>query len=164
MTMFFLFLSPCTGFQFEKRKRKRNRTDCKLSCLSTVSSLELVHNSLLTIDNWPLPLPLCYHWYLSVTYCWDLTTNSPASATMLSLVLVRNILLRLDHNLSSLCHYAITGTCPHYLVDLLHVYIPSRQLLSTSDGKMFRLLTFKPKHNGKTILLFSRSLYVEQTP
>ena len=57
---------------------------------------------------------------------------------------------RIDYTLSSLCHSALTGTGPHYLSDLLHVYyIPSRQLCFSSDDKILWLPTFKTEHSDQ---------------
>ena len=66
----------------------------------------------------------------------------------------------IDYKLSSLCHSAVTGTGSQYLSDLLLVYIPSRQLRSSSDDKILRLPTFKTKHSCQRSFL-SRPLHLE---
>ena len=55
---------------------------------------------------------------------------------------------RIEYMLSALCHSFFSDTAPVYLSDLLRVYSPSRQLLSSSDSKTLRIPPTKTKTSG----------------
>jgi hypothetical protein len=56
---------------------------------------------------------------------------------------------RIDYKLCSMCFAVISSTGPEYLSELLNIYIPSRQLRSASDTRMFKIPLFKTKTNGQ---------------
>jgi hypothetical protein len=56
---------------------------------------------------------------------------------------------RVKHKVSSICHVSLSGTRPTYLSELLHCYIPSMQLRSSSDNKMLRIPTVRTKGFGQ---------------
>ena len=45
---------------------------------------------------------------------------------------------RIDHQLSCLCPSAVTSAGTQYLADLLNIYLPSRQLRSSSDARIVK--------------------------
>ena len=45
--------------------------------------------------------------------------------------------------------FSVNDTSPEYLSQLLTIYIPSHQLHSTSDTRLFRIPSFKTKTNGQ---------------
>ena len=58
---------------------------------------------------------------------------------------------RIIYKCCCLCFKVLTGDAPAYLSDLLHVYVPSRTLLSSTDTRIFRLPNHCPnrKQHGK---------------
>ena len=56
---------------------------------------------------------------------------------------------RIEYKLASLCFRSIEGTGPQYLSDLINLYIPSRELRSSSDTRMLRIPTFRMTSNGQ---------------
>ena len=56
---------------------------------------------------------------------------------------------RIEYKLSTFCHSFFSGTAPEYLSTLLHVYVPSRQLRSSSDSKLLRIPHVKTKSFGQ---------------
>ena len=46
---------------------------------------------------------------------------------------------RIEYKLSVLCHQYFSGYAPSYLSDILHVYVPSRDLRSSSDLRLLRV-------------------------
>ena len=56
---------------------------------------------------------------------------------------------RIDYKLCSMCFAVISSTGPEYLSELLNIYIPSRQLRSASDTRLFKIPLFKTKTNGQ---------------
>ena len=61
--------------------------------------------------------------------------------------------MRIDYKASSLCFKILESTAPSYLFDLfkirLHVYTPSRQLLSSSDDRLFRVPHIRTESYGQ---------------
>ena len=58
---------------------------------------------------------------------------------------------RIMYKVACMCFSAINGSGPAYLSELLHVYIPSRSLRSSSDTRMTRMLEiqqYKRKNNN----------------
>ena len=53
---------------------------------------------------------------------------------------------RIEYKLSVVCHLFFSGKAPAYLSDILPVYIPSRDLRSSSDLKLLRV----PRVNTRT--------------
>ena len=45
---------------------------------------------------------------------------------------------RIKYKTSCLCYQIITGTAPQYLAELVHIYVPSRSLRSSSDDRTFK--------------------------
>ena len=62
---------------------------------------------------------------------------------------------RIKYKCACLCYYVFTGTAPAYLSELFHVYVPSRDLRSSSDKRIFRLPYFK--HQRQCVFLRSCS-------
>merc|ERR1712121_436160 len=56
---------------------------------------------------------------------------------------------RTEYKISTLCHSFFNGTAPEYLSALLHVYVPSRQLRSSSDSKLLRVPHVRTKSFGQ---------------
>ena len=56
---------------------------------------------------------------------------------------------RIDFKLASHCFKSVNGSAPTYLSDLLHLYIPSRQLRSSADTRVFRIPFFRTKSSGQ---------------
>ena len=46
---------------------------------------------------------------------------------------------RINYKLSSICFLSVTESGPQYLADILKMYIPSRQLRSSSDTRLFQI-------------------------
>ena len=84
---------------------------------------------------------------LSVFQIWP---NSPLCDSLLWLPVSK----RIDYKISCLCNSVLTGTGPRYLTNLSYVYVPSRQLRSSSDDRIFRFLRFKARHNGPKSISF----------
>ena len=57
---------------------------------------------------------------------------------------------RIVYKLSVLCHLFFSGNAPAYLSDILHVYIPSRDLRSSSDLKLLRVPRVVTKTFGES--------------
>merc|ERR1711917_64206 len=55
---------------------------------------------------------------------------------------------RIEYKLATLCFRSIDGTGPQYLSNLINLYIPSRELRSSSDTRMLRIPTSRMKSNG----------------
>ena len=53
---------------------------------------------------------------------------------------------RIDFKLASLCFKSLNGSAPTYLSDL-HLYIPSQQLRSSADTRVFRIPSFHTESN-----------------
>ena len=47
---------------------------------------------------------------------------------------------RIQYNISMLCFNVITGTGPQYLSELLHLYTPSRDLHTSADTRILKIL------------------------
>ena len=62
---------------------------------------------------------------------------------------------RIEYKLSTLCHSFFSGTAPQYLLPLLHVYTPSRQLRSSSDSRLLRIPHVKTKAFGQRSFSFA---------
>lgn len=60
----------------------------------------------------------------------------------------------IEYKLSTLRHSFFSGTAPQYLSPLLQVYIPSRQLRSSSDSKLLRIPHVKTKTFGQRSFSF----------
>ena len=56
---------------------------------------------------------------------------------------------RIEYKLSLLCFKIISHQAPIYLSELLHLYIPSRQLCSSTDTRVFRIPSFRTKSCGQ---------------
>ena len=54
-----------------------------------------------------------------------------------------------EYKLSLLCFKIISHQAPIYLSKLLHLYIPSRQLRSSTDTRVFRIPSFRTKSCGQ---------------
>ena len=52
---------------------------------------------------------------------------------------------RIEHNISSLCYSALSGTGSQYLSGLIQVYTSSRCLRSSSDTRILRISTVNTK-------------------
>ena len=55
---------------------------------------------------------------------------------------------RIKYKVACMCFSAISGSGPAYLSELLHVYIPSRSLRSSSDTCMLEIRQYKRKTRG----------------
>ena len=55
---------------------------------------------------------------------------------------------RIKYKCACLCFRVFSGTAPAYLSELFHVYVPSRDLRSSSDKRIFRLPYFKRQRHG----------------
>ena len=62
---------------------------------------------------------------------------------------------RIKYKTSCLCYQIITGTAPQYLAELVHIYVPSRSLRSSSDDRTFRIPTFMRKQHDGWAFCFS---------
>ena len=62
---------------------------------------------------------------------------------------------KIKYKTSCLCYRIITGTAPQYLADFVQIYVPSRSLHSSSDGRTFHIPTFKRKQHGGQAFCFS---------
>jgi hypothetical protein len=62
---------------------------------------------------------------------------------------------RILYKCCCLCYKIITGTAPIYLSDLVHIYVPSRNLRSSADTRIFRIPTFSRKRHGYRAFSYS---------
>ena len=112
--------------------------------MSTKSQFNISHSNVLNHStvkrNWRIQLIPC-----SASYCLSvfLLENNPKNwqETVLK--------KRNDFKLASLCFKPLNGSAPTYLSDLLHLYIPSLQLRSSADTRVFRIPSFRTKSRGQ---------------
>ena len=55
---------------------------------------------------------------------------------------------RIKYKVACMCFNAINSSGPAYLSELLHVYIPSRTLRSSSDTRILKIQQYKRKAHG----------------
>ena len=53
----------------------------------------------------------------------------------------------IQYNRPLLCFKSLQDLAPRYVLDLLHLYTPSRRLRSSSDARLFRIPSFRSKNN-----------------
>ena len=58
---------------------------------------------------------------------------------------------RIKYKLSSICFSSATGIGLQYLADILKIYVPSRQLRSSSDSRLFEIPSVNTKSTGQCI-------------
>ena len=61
---------------------------------------------------------------------------------------------RMQYKTLSLCYSSLTGSSPSYLSDLLHTYVPARQLRSSSDPLILRIPNANTKSYGERTFSF----------
>ena len=55
---------------------------------------------------------------------------------------------RIEYKVTCMCFYAMNGSGPTYLYQLLHIYTPSRTLRSFSNSRMVKIQQYKRKTHG----------------
>ena len=71
---------------------------------------------------------------------------------------------RIEYKLSLLCFKIISHQAPIYLLELLHLYTPSRQLRSSTDTRVFRIPSFRTKSSGQRSFSYQAPVIWNQLP
>ena len=71
---------------------------------------------------------------------------------------------RIENKLSLLCFKIISHQAPVYPSELLHLYIPSRQLRSSTDTRVFRIPSFRTKSCGQRAFSYQAPVIWNQLP
>ena len=71
---------------------------------------------------------------------------------------------RIKYKVACMCFSAINGSGPAYLSELLHVYTPSRALLSSSDTRMLKIQQYKTQEPWLSCFLLLWTPHLEFTP
>ena len=67
---------------------------------------------------------------------------------------------RIKYKVACMCFSPISGSGPAYISELLHVYIPSRTLRSSSDTRMLQVQQYKRKtHDFRTFSCFGLHIW-----
>ena len=61
---------------------------------------------------------------------------------------------RIEYKLASNCFSFVSGSGPQYFSDILEIYTPSRDLRSSSDGRLLRVPTARTKAFGQRAFSF----------
>ena len=71
---------------------------------------------------------------------------------------------RVQYKIALLCFKSLNGLAPAYLSDLIHIYIPSRQLRSSADTRVFRIPSFRTKTFGQRAFSYQAPIIWNQLP
>jgi hypothetical protein len=71
---------------------------------------------------------------------------------------------RISYKNATLCYKSLDASAPQYLSDLLHLYIPSRQLRSSADSRIFIIPTVRTKTYGQRTFSYQAPVVWNQLP
>ena len=84
--------------------------------------------------------------------------------SLLCFILFTGYLLSRGSNTNCLCFKIISHQAPIYLSELLHLYTPSRQLLSSTDTRVFKIPSFRTKSSGQRSFSYQTPAFWNQLP
>ena len=71
---------------------------------------------------------------------------------------------RISYKIACLCFKSIESSCPEYLTHLLHLYMPSRTLRSSSDSCLYKIPTVRTKMFGQRSFSYQAPTIWNQLP
>ena len=92
------------------------------------------------------------------------TTRSAYVTPMLHFLHWLPIEQRTEYKLFLLCFKIISPQAPIYLLELLHLYTPSRQLRASTDTRVFRVPSFRTKSCGQRSFSYQAPVIWNQLP